>query len=516
MNKGIRAIIITLAAGIAGLNAAALDLPVKTVDGRQYYYYHVEGRQSVHGISKRLGLSKEQIVSCNPSVADGVRPGMTLYFPVEDFAEVESPATTPTEESAAPEPAQTTPGVHDADESNPILNVQDPADVEEGELMEENATETESRRAPALTVALPFNLDGDRDARSSRYALDFYKGFLLAADTLAERSGKLDIIALDYSGDAALPDSVLRAPNVVIAPESESLDSLARRCAEHGTYLLNLFAVRDTSYMTNPYMMQANIPAEIMYAKATSGLLSEYEGYVPVIIRNKQGRNEKEPFTQYLAAYLESNGMPYLQIEYDGSLVSAELAPLEADQSVDYVIVPSSGTLAEFNRFAHVIKNYRDGRVATALSAETTDENGNAPQEASHQKIGVFGYPDWIAFRSEAEDMLHSLEATIYSRFYDDYDSFSNRTLSSEFMRWYGAPMIESVPSQGLLGFDAGNYLIRNIRACRGEFRPEFTQEYRGVQSTFKFERVPGGGYVNTALYIIKYLPAGMMSSRVL
>ena len=139
-----------------------------------------------------------------------------------------------------------------------------------------------------------------------------------------------------------------------------------------------------------------------------------------------------------------------------------------------------------------------------------------APQEASHQKIGVFGYPDWIAFRSEAEDMLHSLEATIYSRFYDDYDSFSNRTLSSEFMRWYGAPMIESVPSQGLLGFDTGNYLIRNIRACRGEFRPEFTQEYRGVQSTFKFERVPGGGYVNTALYIIKYLPAGMMSSRVL
>ena len=55
MNKGIRAIIITLAAGIAGLNAAALDLPVKTVDGRQYYYYHVEGRQSVHGISKRRG-----------------------------------------------------------------------------------------------------------------------------------------------------------------------------------------------------------------------------------------------------------------------------------------------------------------------------------------------------------------------------------------------------------------------------------------------------------------------------
>ncbi len=108
------------------------------------------------------------------------------------------------------------------------------------------------------------------------------------------------------------------------------------------------------------------------------------------------------------------------------------------------------------------------------------------------------------------------MQATIYSRFFDDYDNFTSRIIENEFLRWYGTPMIESVPSQGLLGFDAGCYIIKNIRANNGNFRPEYPFEYRGVQSTFRFERVPGGGFVNTALYIVKYLPAGRLSARVL
>ena len=67
-------------------HAEALDLPVKVVKGTEVYYYKVNNNESVYGISKKLGIPREDIVRHNPSVADGVKRGMMLYFPVAEYA----------------------------------------------------------------------------------------------------------------------------------------------------------------------------------------------------------------------------------------------------------------------------------------------------------------------------------------------------------------------------------------------------------------------------------------------
>ena len=61
------------------------------------------------------------------------------------------------------------------------------------------------------------------------------------------------------------------------------------------------------------------------------------------------------------------------------------------------------GSTAEFNKFAHVLKVLKE-------SADT--DNGDA---RSH--IAVFGYRTGLHSEGDALDMLHALEATIYSRF---------------------------------------------------------------------------------------------------
>lgn len=127
--------------------------------------------------------------------------------------------------------------------------------------------------------------------------------------------------------------------------------------------------------------------------------------------------------------------------------------------------------------------------------------------------MAVFGYPDWTAFRGDALDMLQRLEVTVYSRFFDDFEGFDARNIDSDFRRWYGSPMIESVPSQALLGFDAASCIIKNLRANEGTFNPSYPTVYQGIQSVFKFER-SGEGFVNTSLYIIKYRPDGRIQSR--
>ena len=68
------------------VSAMALDLPVKTLKGTKYYYYKVKKNETVYGVSKKLGLTRDEIVSHNPAADDGIKKGMVLYFPYEEYA----------------------------------------------------------------------------------------------------------------------------------------------------------------------------------------------------------------------------------------------------------------------------------------------------------------------------------------------------------------------------------------------------------------------------------------------
>ena len=56
--------------------AAQLNLPVRTIGGEEYYYRQVKKKETIYGISKELGIKKDDIVKYNPSVAAGLQKCM--------------------------------------------------------------------------------------------------------------------------------------------------------------------------------------------------------------------------------------------------------------------------------------------------------------------------------------------------------------------------------------------------------------------------------------------------------
>ena len=78
--------VLTLAA--AGAHAERLDLPSTDVGGRLYYYYDIKQGDTLYGLGKMLHISVDDIKRYNPSVTDGLRADMRLYFPCEDFVPV--------------------------------------------------------------------------------------------------------------------------------------------------------------------------------------------------------------------------------------------------------------------------------------------------------------------------------------------------------------------------------------------------------------------------------------------
>lgn len=567
----LRSLLIVLCC-VTAVFGSALDLPVKSVNGKQYYYYVVKKGDTVYSLQKRLGVTRKQLIESNPGAADGLRADETLLFAVDKFGGSEQIVADPTPSVAQPseegvivhkvKKGETLFGISRQYGVNPddivALNPQAMSGVKTGATLRipvaanavsedvnvaENEPETTSEEAPrvvviepsydltpvnpgviavepeavivdndaeteddvepdslvaepvsrksSIAVLLPFMLNEDQPGRQAALYTDFYKGLLLAADTLSNRGDTVSIYAFDTMGDVNRLKSLLDQPavkeaSVIIAPDATvQLSAIADAVKSSDLKVLNVFNVKDTLYLDCSQFVQTNIPHRQMYAKAVDAMLRLYPDYIPVVINNQSGRNDKAEFVAYMLNVYRSKGVEPIEINYDGALVASEFDVLPTDGS-RYVVIPTSGNLNEFNKFIHAVKTARETR-----------------------ELALFGYPDWTAFRGDAEELLHSVDAAVYSRFYLDENSFDTRSFAQSYERWYGGEMIDVVPNQALLGFDVGNMLIRNLRTNNGSFDP-MTVRYIGIQSSFDFIRAADrddAGFCNDDIYILRFHP---------
>ena len=73
---------------------AQTGLPQTSIGGIAFYYYETGAGESIYDIAAKLGITKDDIIRNNPDAADGIEPGMKLYFPVNP-SEVTTPPATP-------------------------------------------------------------------------------------------------------------------------------------------------------------------------------------------------------------------------------------------------------------------------------------------------------------------------------------------------------------------------------------------------------------------------------------
>ncbi len=354
-----------------------------------------------------------------------------------------------------------------------------------------------------ILIMLPFMSESDAQSKKAQLYADFYRGFLLAAkDKTDEGMRDIDIIVTDTNDNIITSSHDINSyidhdVAVIIAPEDhEQIQMLADSAASRGVYVLNMFNFSDDTYLASPWVIQGNINHTLMYSKAIDALLSKFSGYVPVILNAKNSREEKTAFTDNLKARCYATGKEIIEINFDEALEDYALAVLDPNKK--YVFIPRSGSQTVFNRIAPAILDLMD-------------------QPGGTERFALFGYPDWTAYRGESLALLQRLRATVYSRFACNDMDADNQQMQEEFINWYGEPMLETVPSQAMLGYDVCNYLIDCLQS--GDFASQLatSEQYSGLQSTFSFEKgTHDGGYVNTALYLIEFLPDDRYSIKVL
>lgn len=152
--KKFSTIIFSLFVSGAVTSNAELNLPVRKIGGEDYYYRQVKKKETIYGISKELGITKEDIIKYNPSVASGLQRNQILYFPVKDFKK---------ESSANVQKASNTSVTHLVKSGETLFGIARTYGISIADLVEANPS-TKSGLKSGQQLTIPSNttkIDGD-------------------------------------------------------------------------------------------------------------------------------------------------------------------------------------------------------------------------------------------------------------------------------------------------------------------------------------------------------------------
>ena len=429
--------------------------------------YLVKSGDTFFGIAQRHGLGVEQLREANPNI-DVLKAGMELILP-QACDETLSGESKSLQDEMASETMQ---------DRHRLIK-----------------TDNMCSEVDTLVIALALPLKASVEKRDVRTAntVEFYRGFMMAVDSLRSFGKPLKILTFDTEGsdkrvNDILSDGALRSAHIILAPDAVAhFDMFAKYAADNEIYVLNQFIIKDQSYKTNPYVMQSNIPHEAMYQKAIDYYIKSFPSVTPVFLKRTDGKVDKMEFINHLKTALSAAGRKYHEIEFKDKLSSATLSQLP--EGIDYAFIPVSSAINELNRFVSAI---------TKFKAERVDSN-----------ICMWGYAEWLTARGETLDAIHSANSYIFSRFYSVDKDLAQDELKNKYHYWYGVGIVDKVPRQGVYGFDTGMFIIRALNSNSGDFRRPST--YYGIQNSFGFIEEKGGGLVNDEMFIINFAPGNAM-----
>ena len=429
--------------------------------------YIVKKKETFYSIANAHGITVAQLEEANPGITT-LREGQVLSIPAQQVAATAASAEGSASTGLIPVGADGTVSVDDLAKASGVV----PQQTEE----------------LSVAVVLPFMLGEETPSKSAQRYTEFYKGFLMAVDSMRHNGVPIRVTAYDTEGStskvrALTADSTLRKHRMIIAPDSsDQLAILGDFGRNNDIKVFNAFIVRDESYQSNPAVMQGNIPSQLMLDKGVDALVERMAYSTPVFVSLADGSNDKADFINALKQRLDAKGVKWMTLNVNGKLTAADFKGFKVDGN--YTFVPTSGRQAELNRIMPGIIEWRD--------------------EAVMPSVKLVGCPEWITFRGETLQNMHNLNTIVYSRFFVDDDNIRTRRLEDNFKGWYGAGMENAVPRQGLLGFDTGMFIL--------DYLKNPVARYDGVQNGYSF-RVPEGseGQCNNVLYLINFRPGGLI-----
>lgn len=439
--------------------------------------YQVQKKDNLYAIAMNHGITVEELLAANPEIDPGkkLKKGAFLCIPFSK-AEIAAEQARLEQERRARE-------------------------AREAELAARKAAEEEQARRMQphpkshvrAAVLLPF-----KDAKKSARMLDFYRGVLLAGDSI-QRVGtaQMEIFAYHSGSTAADMDSLLKAKpelsnvDVIFGPlEQSQVAALNAHCKARNIEMVMPFATTDDAGLNNPHAFAVTDESADVQKRAVALMLKQFPdaNYVTVTAT-------ADDRGQQLTATLKTAVKATQRHEVKATFTDAELM-----------------AALDMGRVNVLVLNTAKQAALSAL------ENRLDQFVAAHPgyRFALLGYPDWLTYTGGTLHKMHTYDAYVYSTFYRDVNNPGVPSMEKRYTAMFKGKILNSTPRYGLLGFDLGFYFLDGVAHYGDNFiNLQGQLQYAPLQHPVVFHRVADGkGFVNQYTSLVHF--AGGNSVEVL
>ena len=246
--------------------------------------HQVKRKETIFGISRMYDLTIEELLEANPEMkAPGyeLKKGTMLKIP---YPGKTSSASNPSSSSNASQASPASP----------------------------NSSAGIADRPIRLGVMLPLHdINGD-----GRRMVEYYRGVLMACDSLKKLGISVDVHAWNAAEDANIPqlltDPAAANCDLIIGPlYSKQMDVMSDFVAKHDIQLLIPFSINAPQLVDNRHIFQVYQTPTEQNESAITHFLQKFKDYHPVFIDCNDSTSRKGTFTASLRRQLEQRGITY-------------------------------------------------------------------------------------------------------------------------------------------------------------------------------------------------------------
>lgn len=417
--------------------------------------YQVKKKDTLYGIAKKYNISVDALIEANPEMkVDGFELKKGSYVCIPYAASGTSGQTSAT-------PVRT---------------------------LIQTASRQFSGKTVRVGVMLPLHdVDGD-----GRRMTEFYRGMLMACDSLRAEGMNIDIHAWNVNIDADITNFIKQpgAPkcDIIFGPlYSKQVHALAEFCKARDIQMVIPFSITGDDVSMYKQIFQVYQTNDRQTNNSIETFLKLFPNCHPVFIDCNDKTSTKGNFTFGLRTRLESHNIGY-GITNIGS--SDDLFAKQFSQNRQNIVILNTG---------------RSPELTLALNKLAILKANNPTL-----KIKLFGYTEWMMYLGIDEAKFHEFDTYIPSTFYYNPTSPRTQSLTRSYRQWFKTDMQNALPRFALTGYDYAQFFLRGFAKYGKAFRGVKNQNsWKAVQAPLRFKQVGAAGMQNDFFQLVHFMPNG-------
>lgn len=417
--------------------------------------YQVKKKDTLYGIAKKYNISVDALIEANPEMkVDGFELKKGSYVCIPYAASGTSGQTSAT-------PVRT---------------------------LIQTASRQFSGKTVRVGVMLPLHdVDGD-----GRRMTEFYRGMLMACDSLRAEGMNIDIHAWNVNIDADITNFIKQPGaakcNIIFGPlYSKQVHALAEFCKARDIQMVIPFSITGDDVSMYKQIFQVYQTNDRQTNNSIETFLKLFPNCHPVFIDCNDKTSTKGNFTFGLRTRLESHNIGY-GITNIGS--SDDLFAKQFSQNSQNIVILNTG---------------RSPELTLALNKLAILKANNPTL-----KIKLFGYTEWMMYLGIDEAKFHEFDTYIPSTFYYNPASPRTQSLTRSYRQWFKTDMQNALPRFALTGYDYAQFFLRGFAKYGKAFRGVKNQNsWKAVQAPLRFKQVGAAGMQNDFFQLVHFMPNG-------